>query len=335
MLEQVTPAVVNIAIVERSATEENPLLRDPFFRKFFRLPDTNPAPNPAPRERRALAAGSGVIVDAGKGLIVTNHHVIKDAESISVTLKNGRQLQAELIGSDAATEVALLRVRATELVSIPFADSDTLRVGDVVLAIGNPFGVGQTVTSGIISALGRSGRTTDNYEDFIQTDAPINPGNSGGALVNSKGELVGINTAIIAPSGGNVGIGFAIPANMVKAVVPQLETFGILRPSKIGIAAQSITPDIVSEAGLARPTGAIVRSVEVDSPAQRAGLKVGDIVTEIDGKPVLSASDLRNRIGLRQAGSDIMITYLRGGKLYKVTVTIAPAVIVIRREHQH
>jgi Do/DeqQ family serine protease len=305
-----------------------------FFRKFFGLPETGTSPDPAPQERRALAAGSGVIIDAAKGLIVTNHHVIKDAETITVTLKNGRQLKAQLVGTDAATEVALLRVPASELISIPFADSDTLKVGDVVLAIGNPFGVGQTVTSGIISALGRSGLTADNYEDFIQTDAPINPGNSGGPLVNSKGELVGINTAIIAPSGGNVGIGFAIPANMVKAVVAQLEAFGIVRPGRIGIIVHSVTPDVVSEVGLSQATGAIVRSVEGDSPAERAGLKVGDVVTEIDGKLVLSASDLRNRVGLRQAGSDITIAYLRAGKAYRVTLTIAPAaVVIIRRQH--
>ena len=320
MLEQVTPSVVNIAVVMRSAADRNPLLKDPFFRRFFGLPETGPLP----QERRALAAGSGVIIDAAKGLIVTNHHVVKDAESITVTLKDGRQLKAELVGTDAATEVALLRAPAGGLVSIPFADSDALKVGDVVLAIANPFGVGQTVTSGIIGALGRSGLTADNYEDFIQTDAPINPGNSGGALVNSKGDLAGINTAIIAPSGGNVGIGFAIPANIVKAVVTQLEAFGAVRRGRIGIAVESVTPDIVREAGLPQPTGAIIRTIEGNSPAQAAGLKVGDVVTEIDGKPIRSASDLRNRIGLTPARTGISIAYLRGGKPYKVTVTIAP-----------
>jgi Do/DeqQ family serine protease len=335
MLEQVTPAVVNIAVVARSVDEQNPLLKDPFFRKFFGLPEEGAAQSPSPEERRALAAGSGVIIDAAKGLIVTNHHVVKDADSIKVTLKNGRQLEAQLVGTDAATEVALLRVAGDQLISIPFADSDTLKVGDVVLAIGNPFGVGQTVTSGIISGLGRSGFIADSFEDFIQTDAPINPGNSGGPLVNSKGELVGINAAILAPSGGNVGIGFAIPANMVKTVVSQLEAFGIVRPGKIGITVRSVTPDIASKAGLPQATGAIIRSIEFDSPAQRAGLKVGDVVTEIDGKHVLSASHLRNRIGLTQAGSDVTITYLRGNKPYKTTVTIAAAAIIIRREHQH
>ncbi len=320
MLELVTPAVVNIAVVMRSAADQNPLLKDPFFRRFFGVPETGPLP----QERRALAAGSGVIIDAAKGLIVTNHHVVKDADSITVTLKDGQQLKAQLVGTDAATEVALLRVPAGGLANIPFADSDALRVGDVVLAIGNPFGVGQTVTSGIISALGRSGLTADNYEDFIQTDAPINPGNSGGALVNSKGELAGINTAIIAPTGGNVGIGFAIPANMVKAVVTQLEAFGTVRRGRIGIAVQSVSPDVVREAGLTQATGAIIRTIEANSPAQTAGLKVGDVVTEIDGKPVRSASDLRNRIGLTRAGTNITVVYVRAGKPYKAAVTIAP-----------
>jgi Do/DeqQ family serine protease len=331
MLEQVTPAVVNIAVVLHSAADENPLLKEPFFRKFFGFPETGPLP----QERRALAAGSGVIIDAAKGLIVTNHHVVRDAHGITVTLKNGRQLQAQLVGTDAATEVALLRVTGGELVSIPFADSDTLKVGDVVLAIGNPFGVGQTVTSGIISALGRSGLNADKYEDFIQTDAPINPGNSGGPLVNSKGELVGINTAIIAPTGGNVGIGFAIPANMVKAVVNQLETFGIVSPGRIGITVQSVTPDIASDAGLPQGIGAIIRSVEGDSPGQRAGLKIGDVVTEINGRPVLSASDLRDRTGLMEADTNVAITYLRSGKRFMATISIAPATVVIHRERQH
>ena len=331
MLEQVTPAVVNIAVVLRSEADETPLLKDPFFRKFFGLPGTGPLP----QERRALAAGSGVIIHAGKGLIVTNHHVVKNADSITVTFKNGRQVKAEVVGTDAATEVALLRVAGGDLINIPFADSDALRVGDVVLAIGNPFGVGQTVTFGIISALGRSGFIADKYEDFIQTDAAINPGNSGGPLVNSKGELVGINTAIIAPSGGNVGIGFAIPANRVKAVIDQLERFGIVSPDGIGITVQSVTPEIANEAGLSQPTGAIIRSVEGDSPGQRIGLKVGDVVTEINGESVLSAADLRNRIGLTQGASNITITYLRHGNQYKVTISLVPAVIIIRREHQH
>jgi serine protease DegQ len=320
MLEQVTPAVVNIAVVTRVAAEDNPLLKDPFFRKFFGLPEGSPAP----QERRALAAGSGVIIDAVKGLIVTNHHVVKNAEIVAVTLKDGRQLKARLVGSDPATEVALIRIEADGLAAIPLADSDSLRVGDVVLAIGNPFGVGQTVTSGIISALGRSGLTADNYEDFIQTDAPINPGNSGGALVNSKGELAGINTAIIAPSGGNVGIGFAIPSNMVRVVVEQIERFGKVRRGRIGVSVQSVTPDIAAAAGLRQATGAIVESVARNSPAERAGLKQGDVILAIDDRSVTSAADVRNRIGLRESGSPVTLTYLRNGRQESVKLVTAP-----------
>jgi Do/DeqQ family serine protease len=315
MLEQVTPAVVNIAVITR-VVENNPLLKDPFFRRFFGIPDNVPTQ----QEKRSLAAGSGVIIDAAKGLIVTNHHVVKDAEAIAVTLKDGRQLKAELVGSDPATEVAVVKIPASGLTSIPLADSDSLKVGDVVLAIGNPFGVGQTVTSGIISALGRSGITADNYEDFIQTDAPINPGNSGGALVNTKGELAGINTAIIAPAGGNVGIGFAVPANMVKTVVGQIEKYGQVKRGRIGVAVESVTPDVAAAAKLPQVKGAIVRSVEKNSPAEQAGIRAGDVIIEIDGKPVASASELRNRIGLREGGSKITVTYLRQGQKSSVVL---------------
>jgi Do/DeqQ family serine protease len=315
MLEKVTPAVVNIAVKARVRLQDNPLFRDPFFRKYF-------GDAPA-RERLTLAAGSGVIIDAAKGLVVTNHHVVKDAETIAVTLKDGRLFKAELVGSDPGTEVAVLRISAGGLTGIPLGDSDNLKVGDVVLAIGNPFGVGQTVTSGIVSALGRSGLKADNYEDFIQTDAPINPGNSGGALVNSKGELVGINTAIIAPTGGNVGIGFAIPSNMVKIVAGQLERFGRVRRGRIGAQVANVTPDVAEARGLAQARGAIVTSVEPNSPAQRAGLQAGDVILEVDGRPVLSASDARNRIGLRESGSRVTLAYLRKGQ--RLTLTLETA----------
>lgn len=318
MLEKVTPAVVNIAVVTQVAVEQNPMLKDPFFRRFFGLPDQIPAPE----TRRALAAGSGVIVDAAKGLVITNHHVINAAEYIGVTLKDGRQLKAELVGSDAATEVALLRIQAQGLTSLTLADSDLLQVGDVVLAIGNPFGVGQTVTSGIVSALGRSGLTPDNYEDFIQTDAPINPGNSGGALVNSRGDLVGMNTAIIAPSGGNVGIGFAIPANIIKAVMTQLESYGHVRRGRIGVALQPVSPEMAASVGMHQIYGAVVVSVEPNSSAAQAGLKAGDIIVEIDGKRMNSASDVRNRIGLSEAGRSLAIGCLRGGKRNDITVRL-------------
>jgi serine protease Do/serine protease DegQ len=317
MLEKVTPAVVNISVTARVGGDDNPLMRDPFFRRFFEAPESIP--------RQTAAAGSGVIVDAAKGLVVTNHHVVKSADRITVTTKDSRQLQATLVGSDAATDIALLKVEAGRLTAVPLGDSDALMVGDVVLAIGNPFGLGQTVTSGIVSALGRSGLSADNYEDFIQTDAPINPGNSGGALVNSKGELVGINTAIIAPGGGNVGIGFAVPSSIVKAVLEQLERFGEVRRGRIGVVVQPITPDIASALSLPIARGALVTSVERNSPADRAGLKAGDAILELDGKAVLGASDLRTRIGLRASGATVSLKYLRQGQQRTATLSIEQA----------
>ena len=317
MLQEATPAVVNIAVLMRVSGDDNPLLRDPFFRRYFGLPEQG-----AP-ERRARSAGSGVIIDAAKGYIVTNHHVVKDAERIAVTLKDGRQVEAVLVGSDAGTDIALVKIGAQGISALPLGNSDDLRVGDVVLAIGNPFGLGQTVTSGIVSALGRSGLSAEAYEDFIQTDAPINPGNSGGALINSKGELIGVNSAILAPSGGNVGIGFAVPVNMMKAVVAQLEKYGAVRRGRIGVTLQTVTPDVAAAMGLARAMGAIIGTVEKGTPAEKAGIKSGDVVIEIDGKPVVNASDVRNRIGLRVAGSNVEITLLRQGNRQTVSLPIA------------
>lgn len=321
VLEQVTPAVVNIAVLTRVRVEDNPLLGDPFFRKFFGLPETGTAP----QERRALSAGSGVIIDAVRGHVVTNHHVVKDAERIAVTLRDGRQLEGKVMGSDAGTDVALIRVEPKGLKGVTIGDSDALKVGDVVLAIGNPFGLGQTVTSGIVSALGRSGLQAENYEDFIQTDAPINPGNSGGALINTKGDLIGINSAIVAPAGGSVGIGFAVPSSMVKAVVDQLERYGKVRRGRIGVSVQSVTPEIALKASLQQVAGAYVGGVEKDSSAERAGLRAGDVVVEIDGKPVLSASSLRTRIGLTEVGKTISVTYLREGQRQTARLAVAPA----------
>ena len=248
LLERTTPAVVNISVQSREAAAENPLFRDPFFRRFFDLPEQ-------PQARRAISAGSGVIVDARRGYVLTNHHVVRSAERITVTLKDRREFQAELVGSDPATDVALLRIPAQSLTALPFGDSDRLKVGDLVIAIGNPFGLGQTVTSGIVSALGRGGITSGNYEDFIQTDASINPGNSGGALINSKGELIGINTAILAPSGGNVGIGFAVPANMARSVMDQLLRFGQVRRGRIGVVIQDLDPEAAEALGPRRRRG--------------------------------------------------------------------------------
>ncbi|MBI3527951.1 MAG: Do family serine endopeptidase [Betaproteobacteria bacterium] len=305
LLEQVTPAVVNIAVLSRSPEDDNPMLQDPFFRRFFGVPD---------RSQPQVSAGSGVIVNARLGHVLTNHHVVKDAQQIVVTLKNGRQLEAKLLGSDAGTDIALLEVEPDNLSAIRFADSDQLRVGDYVLAIGNPFGLGQTVTSGIVSALGRTGLNIEGYEDFIQTDASINPGNSGGALVNLKGELVGINTAIIGPSGGNVGIGFAVPSNMARAVTVHLAKYGEVRRGRIGLTTQDPTPEIAKALGLTPNQGALIVEIAPDSPAAKAGLKRGDVVISLNARTVRSSSDLRNQIGLAAVGDIEEFKVLRNGK---------------------
>jgi Do/DeqQ family serine protease len=314
VLEQVTPAVVNIAVTSSSSAETNPLYNDPFFRRYFNMPEAQPR----------LSAGSGVIVDAEKGLILTNHHVVADASEISVTLKDRRRFKAELVGSDQATDIALLRINATKLTALPFGNSDTLRVGDTVVAIGNPFGLGQTVTSGIVSALGRSGINIEGYEDFIQTDASINPGNSGGALVTADGKLVGINTAIIAPAGGNVGIGFAVPIAMVSSVMEQLIDHGEVRRGRIGVTIQDLTPDLADALKLTDNSGAVVSSVEDGSPAAHAGLLAGDVIVSVGNHPISGSADLRNRIGLTSVGSDVAVEYLRDGARKTVTIRIAP-----------
>jgi Do/DeqQ family serine protease len=314
VLEKVMPAVVSISVQSRAPGADNPLFRDPFFRRFFGQPDM---PEP-----RVMSAGSGVIIDAKKGHVVTNHHVVRNADKITVTVKDGRQFAAKLLGSDEATDIALLDVEASGLAELPLGDSDALKVGDVVLAIGNPFGLSQTVTSGIVSALGRAGLDIDKYEDFIQTDAPINPGNSGGALINSRGELMGINTAIIAPAGGNVGIGFAIPSNIARAVVDQLLKYGEVRRGRIGVTIQTGTPDIAKALGAPVERGVVINSVESNSPAEEAGLKAGDFITSIDGKPVANANDVRNRVGLRERGSKVDVTYYREGRTHTATITI-------------
>ena len=317
LLERTTPAVVNISVQSRAAVAENPLFRDPFFRRFFDLPEQ-------PQARRAISAGSGVIVDARRGYVLTNHHVVRSAERITVTLKDRREFQAELVGSDPATDVALLRIPGEALTALPFGDSEQLKVGDLVIAIGNPFGLGQTVTSGIVSALGRSGIENGNYEDFIQTDASINPGNSGGALINSKGELVGINTAILAPGGGNVGIGFAVPANMARSVMEQLLRFGQVRRGRIGVVIQDLEPAAAEALGLAADEGAMIARVEPGSPAERAGLRGGDVVLSVDGTPIQGSGELRNRIALVEADRSVRLEVLRNGRRSQMAVQVAP-----------
>ena len=314
MIDRAAPAVVNIATFTR-VRESNPLFDDPFFRRFFSLP----APS---REKRSRSAGSGVVVDAERGYIVTNHHVIDNAEKVVVTLRDGRTLDAQLVGSDSETDVAVIQVPAENLTAIPVADSDRLRVGDFVVAIGNPFGLGQTVTSGIVSALGRSGLGIEGYEDFIQTDASINPGNSGGALVNLRGELIGINTAILSKSGGNVGIGFAIPTNMARQVLDQLVEHGRVERGRLGVTAQDLTPDLAAAFGINERGGAVVAQVAADSPAAKAGLRVGDVIVEVNGRAVRDAADVRNAVGLVRVGSGVAMVVLRDGKRLKLKARV-------------
>jgi len=304
ILEKVTPAVVNIAVLQRSPEEQNPLMRDPFFRRFFGGPG---------QSEPQIAAGSGVIVDAKNGYVMTNAHVVKDAREVLVTLKDNRRLPAKLVGVDPGTDIAVVRVDPQNLVDVKFGDSDALQVGDFVIAIGNPFGLGQTATSGIVSALGRSGLSMEGYEHFIQTDASINPGNSGGALVNLRGELVGINTAIIGPAGGNVGIGFAVPVVMARAVMEQLVKFGEVKRGRLGI---SMTDVVGGE-------GATVAEVQADSPAAKAGLRKADVVTGLNGRPVRGAAELRARLGVVPVGETVELQIQRGAEKHTIKAQIA------------
>ena len=315
LLQKVTPAVVNISVATMAPQRHNPLFRDPFFRRFFDMPQDAPA-------RPQQSAGSGVIVDAARGYVLSNHHVIARAESVMVTLKDNRRFEAEVLGSDPGTDIALLRIEANGLTVLPIGDSDALEVGDFVIAIGNPFGLGQTVTSGIVSALGRSGINVEGYEDFIQTDASINPGNSGGALVNLHGELVGVNTAIIGPSGGNVGIGFAVPVNIATAVTQQLAEHGEMQRGKIGVMIQDLTPDLAEALGLDVERGALVSRVESGSPAEAAGLQAGDVIVAVNGAKVAGSRELRNSIGLVRVGDDIALDVQREQRRMRLNVRV-------------
>jgi Do/DeqQ family serine protease len=319
LVNEVTPAVVNISVITRSPLEDNPLFRDPFFRRFFNLPER-------PAQREEQAAGSGVIVDAGRGYVLTNHHVIRSAERVIVTLKDRRQLPARLVGADPGTDIALLQVEAKNLSAVRFGDSDALQVGDYVIAIGNPFGIGQTVTSGIVSALGRSGLSPEGYEDFIQTDASINPGNSGGALINLRGELVGINSAILSASGGNLGIGFAVPSNMARIVMDQIARFGEVRRGRLGIDMVDLTPAIAAKLGVAAQEGVAITGVHAGSPAEKAGLREQDVVVALNGRPVRAAAELRARLGLTPVGEEVELRVLRGKEARSVRTRIAPPV---------
>ena len=319
MLEKVMPAVVNISTKTEIHVREHPLMRDPVYRHFFGLPK-----QPRSRKRQNSSLGSGVIVDSRTGYIVTNSHVIDKAHEITVTLQDGRTLNAEVVGSDPESDVAVIKISPRGLTAIPVADSENLRVGDFVVAIGNPFGLGQTVTSGIISALGRSGLGIEGYEDFIQTDASINPGNSGGALVNLKGELIGINTAIIAPSGGNVGIGFAIPSNMALAIKNTLVKHGQVQRGLLGVTVQDLTSDLVRAFNLKNKNGTVISRVQSESPAEKAGLEPGDIIISVEGRRVKNSASLRNAIGLVSIGSKVTLKIIREGKRLTRTAVITP-----------
>ena len=309
LLERVTPAVVSIDIRGTQKTPEISGRNSELFERFFggQLPDAQP------REKRGL--GSGVIVDASKGLIITNAHVIDGADEITVTLEDKRQLEAEIVGTDKKTDIALIKVSARGLKELKLARASDVKVGDYVIAVGNPFGLSHSVTSGIVSALGRDrGGARDGYQDFIQTDASINPGNSGGALVNSKGELIGINSAIVSRSGGNQGIGFAVPTNIVQGVMRQLESYGEVRRGRIGVLIGDITPTLKEALDLTTLNGALVSDVVEDSPAEKAGLKRDDVIIAFNGSDILDASDIRNAVGLVEPGERADITYLRDGK---------------------
>ncbi len=315
MLEKVTPSVVNIATTG-TVIQESPLFNDPFFRRFFDIPQQR-------RERKRTGLGSGVILDAKEGYIVTNNHVIEKADDIVVTLSDGRKLDATVVGRDPGADVAIIQVEANNLTAIKKADSNKLRVGDFVVAIGNPFGLGQTVTSGIVSALGRSGLGIESYEDFIQTDASINPGNSGGALVNLRGELVGINTAIVGPSGGSVGIGFAIPVNMAQQIIAQLIEHGEVKRGRLGFTAQDLTTELAEAFDINQRQGVVVARVQEDSAAEKAGMRAGDVIVAVNGESVENKADIRNIIGLIRVGTKIEIDIIRNGKSKRLSATIA------------
>ncbi|HWX28618.1 MAG TPA: Do family serine endopeptidase [Steroidobacteraceae bacterium] len=316
-----SPAVVNIAtrgtLTERVAG--NPLREDPYFRRFFNAPEGGQV-----RRRQFESAGSGVIVDAKRGYIVTNRHVIENASEITVTLLDNRHFDAKVVGSDEGTDLAVLKVDEPHLTEMPLGDSSHLEVGDWVVAIGNPFGLKHTVTAGIVSALGRTGLHPHGYEDFIQTDASINPGNSGGALVNLNGELVGINSAILSKDGGNIGIGFAIPVNMVKAVMEQLITYGEVKRGVVGIKLRDVTPEAAESLKLVNARGVEISEVAPGSPADRAGIKVGDVAVSMNGMPVEAAAQLRNALALLRVGQSVELRLLRNGAERTVTLTINP-----------
>lgn len=325
MLEKVTPAVVSIAVEGTQVSRQS--LPEQY--RFFFGPDF---PTEQLQERPFRGLGSGVVVDADKGYIVTNYHVINGAEEIRIKLHDGKEYDAELVGGDEMSDVALLKVDdAKDLTEIKIADSDQLRVGDFTVAIGNPFGLGQTVTSGIVSALGRSGLNLENFENFIQTDAAINSGNSGGALVNLKGELIGINTAILGPNGGNVGIGFAIPSNMMKSLTEQIIEYGEVKRGMLGVQGGEVTSELAEALGYDSSKGAFVSQVVPDSAADKAGLEAGDIIISVNGKNISTFSELRAKVATLGAGKTIKLGIVRDGKEKSFDVTLTEAAKTITK----
>ncbi len=321
MLEDVLPSVVNISTEGRVSAGSSPFQSDPFFERFF-----NMMPDSQPRQRRTQSLGSGVIIDSESGYVVTNHHVIENADQIRVRLDDGRSFEAKVVGADPEADVAVIQIPAQSLKAIKLGDSDSLRVGDFVVAIGNPFGLSQTATSGIVSALGRSGLGIEGYEDFIQTDASINQGNSGGALVNLRGELIGVNTAILARGGGNVGIGFAIPVNMVVSLTAQIIEFGEVRRGRLGVHIQDLTPELAEAFGVEAGSGALISKVMPDSAAKAADLREGDVITMVNGRAIKGATELRNVIGLARADEEIELTYIRDRKSFNKKIRIRAVV---------
>jgi len=317
MLQKIDSAVVNIATSSTRQVRQNPLMNDPYFKRFF------DSQRPQRSQRQNTSAGSGVIVDASKGIVMTNHHVINNADDIKVSLIDGRSFSAKLLGSDPDLDIAILQIDANNLREVKLADSSNVQVGDFAVAIGNPFGLGQTVTTGIVSALSRSGLGLKGYENYIQTDASINPGNSGGALVDLAGRLIGINSAIIAPAGGNVGIGFAIPVNMAKASMQQILRHGEVRRGQIGVSIQDITDELRQAFNLKNgQRGVLITGVGNNTPAKKAGLQSGDIIIAVDNKSTHSASQLRSQIGIKNINDRVQLKVLRNGHQRAFNVAI-------------
>ncbi len=319
LVRKVAPAVVNIR-VSQTIRAQSPY-GDEMFRRFFGLPDSRGG------SREIASAGSGVIVDAANGYILTNHHVVDGADKIQVTLFNDDSLDAEIVGSDAATDIAVIKVDPKNLVELPIGESDQVQVGDFVIAIGNPFGLGHTVTSGIVSALGRTGINRNGYEDFIQTDASINPGNSGGALVNMRGELVGINSAIVSRTGGNVGIGFAVPSEIARSIMRQILEFGEVRRGLLGVSIQTIDRESAKALGAEVNSGALVSAIEPGSAAEQAGLHVDDIIIRVNEKKIDNSRELANAIGLKGSGETVSIEFVRNGRTREIEATLGQRII--------